>query len=72
MLESLFNKVSGGACNFIEKGTWYTCFPVNSAKLSGTPFLWNASGRQLLDCCITLLKLKIYQMRNITNVMQGL
>ena len=34
MLESLFNKIAGlKAYNFIKKGLWRRCFPVNNAKL---------------------------------------
>ena len=32
MLESLFNRVAGQACNFIKKRLQHRCFPVNIAK----------------------------------------
>ena len=35
------------ACNFIEKGLWHRCFPVNFAKFLGILFLQNTSGRLL-------------------------
>ena len=33
-----FNKVAGGACNFIKKETLAQVFPVNSAKFLRIPF----------------------------------
>ena len=36
------------ACNFIKKGVWHGCFPMNFAKVLRTPFSQNLSGRLLL------------------------
>ena len=45
-----FNKV---AClkpvTLLKKRLWHRCFPVNFEKFLRTPFLWNTSGRLLLD-----------------------
>ena len=35
----LFNKKGVKAFNFIKKGVWHRCFPVNFAKFVRTPFL---------------------------------
>ena len=32
-----FNEVAGRACDFIKKGLWHRCFPVNFAKFLRTP-----------------------------------
>ena len=48
VLESLFNKVEGQACNFIEKRLQHRCFPVNIAKFLKTPILKNICERLLL------------------------
>ena len=36
------------ARNFIKKGVWHGCFPMNFAKVLRTPFSQNLSGRLLL------------------------
>ena len=48
MLESLFNKVAGQACNFIKKRLQHRCFPVKIVKLVRTPILKNTCERLLL------------------------
>ena len=47
MLESLFNKVSGGACNFIEKGTLVHVFSCEFCEIIRNTFfmerLWETA-----------------------------
>ena len=49
LYQSLFlNKIAGWPATLAEKSLWHRCFPVNSAKFLGTPFLENTSERLFL------------------------
>ena len=59
MLESLFNKVAGLQGNYIKKRIQHRCFPVNNAKILGTPDLKSICVMLLLVFCkIRNLRLK--------------
>ena len=44
MLVSVFDKVTGLACNFFKKRLQHGCFPVKFVKFLGTVFFQNTSG----------------------------
>ena len=56
MCQSLFlDKVASlMLATLLKKKLWHMCFPVDSAKFLGAPFLQNTSGRLLLWCPLKL------------------
>ena len=64
------NKVTGAACNFIEKETLAQVFPVNFAKFLRTPFLQNTSGGCF--CLFIRTLFNIYQKYEIRTISKKL
>ena len=50
-----FSKFTGKhLCNFIKKGLWHRCFPVNFEEILRRPILENISRRLLLSIILTV------------------
>ena len=75
VLESLFNVSGLETCNFVKKWLQQRYFPVNFAKFSKTPILWNIHKQLLLNqvdirCTFSLLKSVSRRTKSIKNYLR--